>query len=181
MESSYEIRAQRFVRDIFPFINGCVRAHDYCDRVKWFNACRHRNVKVEYGQTRVVLITSDYVVKIDYGTRARYYGGCADELIMYNRAVEAGFEYLFAKISLYTYCGHDFYIMPKVDGIGDAEDEAYDLVTPEESDWLYDNVNDLHYKNFGFKDDRVVLVDYACREDRERPSSFPSWWSSTNA
>ena len=181
MESSYELRAQRFIRDIFPFIKGCDHAYEYRHAVDAFNASRHRKVSVEHGQTRVVLITSDYVVKIDYGTRARYYGGCEDELIMYNRAVEAGYDYLFAKISMYTYCGHDFYIMPRVEGIGEAEDEAYDLVTPEECDWLYDNVNDLHCHNFGFVNGQVTLVDYACREDRERASNFPSTWLSTNA
>jgi len=179
--NNYEVRAQRFVRDIFPFICNCNHAYEYRQAVASFNIHRSRNVRVEHGQTRVVLITSDYVIKIDYGTRARYYGGCEDELIVYNRAVEAGFEYLFAKISRYTYRGHDFYIMPRVHGVGTADDDAYYLVTPEEGDWLYDNVNDLHHKNFGFLNRRVVLVDYACREDRERPSGFPSTWYSTNA
>ena len=70
MKKSYETRAKKFIRDFFPYLAkeldyavhplaGAMRA------VTDFNLAHHRNVEVRNGATRIVFITSDYVVKME--------------------------------------------------------------------------------------------------------------------
>ena len=65
----------------------------------------------------MALVTSDYVVKIDYNFNSDF-GTSADEVDAYDFVCREGYDKYFAEISCYTYGGLDFYIMPRVGGIG---------------------------------------------------------------
>jgi hypothetical protein len=167
MKSSYEIRARKFAQMIYPFITGCVTVDDYENAVENFNVMFHRNVRMAHGQTRIVLITSDYVLKIDYGKYGKRWGTCEDERKAYCKAVRDGYAHLFAKTVPYMVNERVFYIMPRINRIGaeyNGWDDAYDYVNGADYDYLYDNFRDLHYENFGWKNRRPVIVDYACLE-----------------
>lgn len=163
---SYIERAKDFIKDIYPFIEtkpfniGMVEGG-----VSAYNKAKHRNVLVKSGSVRIALITSDYVVKYDYSPcQAEIFGGCEQELKMYNFAKEQGFDDLFAEITRFEYEGMNFYIMPRINGIGQHRfSEADDFMSEEERDFCYDaGLEDLHYYNYGFRKGRVCIVDYAC-------------------
>ena len=163
MRNGYEVRAEKFIHQIYSFICDCEDVEDYEWAVNGFNYTHKRNVKVAHGLTRVALITSDYVVKIDCG--ARYYqdrfGTCANEFDIYAQAEEDGFEYLFAKPTEVQYGGMSFCVMPRICGIGKKEYDADWYMSIDESDWVTDRVFDLHNGNYGWKDGHPVLIDYA--------------------
>ena len=166
MKSNYEIRARRFAHQIYPYVTDCKTVSDYHRAISRFNCEHNRKVRVANGETRVVLITSDYVLKIDYGNKQKRYGGCADEYLAYQKVRRDGFSHLFAKIAPVMVNEMVFYVMPRVDKIG-AEYNDYDDVyetyglTEEESDYLSENFYDLHHENYGHMHGHVVVVDYA--------------------
>ena len=167
MKSSYEVRARKFAQMIYPFITGCTTVSDYRNAVDNFNVVFHRKVRVAWGQTRVVLITSDYVLKIDYGKKGNRWGTCEDERKAYCKAVHDGFAHLFAKTTPYMVNELVFYIMPRIDRIGaeyNGWDDVYEYVDGDDCEYLFDNFRDLHYENFGWKNQHPVVVDYACLE-----------------
>lgn len=165
MKQSYEDRAKRFIHDFYPFISECKTYYEFSQAVAAYNYVRRRHVIMSYGLTRIAFITSDYVVKINYA-KSEYnfdrFGDCEQEVETYLQAERDGFEYLFAKLSPYYYQEHNFYIMPRVYGIGRTEEDADYYTTAEESDWLYDHVRDLHSNNYGWKNGHVLIIDYAC-------------------
>lgn len=161
MRNSYEVRAKKFIHQIAPYLE---RVTDHDDReyaVNLFNFDHNRRVSYAHGMTRYALITSDYVVKVDYATTR--WGNSEDEMEIYEEAKQDGFDYLFAKISRYDYNGISFYIMPRIYGIGKKWYDADEYLTDEERHWVYDHVCDLHNENYGWKDGRVVIFDYAAR------------------
>lgn len=159
---SYEERAKDFIQLIFPYLNKYNFDHDMR---KWgifaFNHTYNRKVIYAHGMTRYALITSDYVVKVDYAQTR--WGNSEDEMKLYKEAVADGFDYLFAKISRYEYSGKTFYIMPRIRGIGKKDYDADEYLTEEERDWVCEHVCDLHNQNYGWKDGHVVIFDYAAR------------------
>jgi hypothetical protein len=108
------------------------------------------------------MITSDYVVKIDYDPRAiKRWGGCEEEMRLYAQAKADGFDYLFAKITRYEYEGYTFYIMPRIKGIGKYEDDAWKYMSYAEWDWCHKHrLCDLHSFNYGWRNGQVCLIDY---------------------
>ena len=163
--ADYIIRAKRFIREFSPYINGCNTRKQVTEAVLKFNREYNRKVIMKFGQTRIVLITSDYVVKMDYGDRLNMWGGIHDEYDMYCQAEQDGFEYLFAKITLFTYGTRTYGIMPKVTGIGKYWDDANEYMTDEENQWCEDHcLFDLHQFNYGWKNGRVILIDYAAHD-----------------
>ena len=171
IRSSYEVRAQKFIREIFPFICGCEECEDYeFGMYNYLIEHPRRNVIFDHGMTRVVFITSDYVVKIDYSEKniARF-GGGEKEILFYETAENEGFGYLFAKISRYIYKGHTFYIMPRVNGISeDRWEDAWWYMTDEENQWCSQHgLFDLHAKNYGLVNGKVKIIDYGCYDDEE--------------
>lgn len=122
-------------------------------------------IQCEYGQTRLVFVGKDFVVKVDYGNHVSKYGGCKEELLAYNFAKRNRMEKLFAKISQYHHNGIDFYIMPKVEVANDMEDDFEyfcELISPDEDAFLSDYFEeDFHPKNFGLLNGKWVLIDYA--------------------
>lgn len=167
MKSSYEVRARRFLHEIYPFIKDCVTCGDYCLAVDKFNEVFHRAVRVRHGLTRIAIITSDYVIKIDCGNPINImrFGGCESEYYKYRKAVKDGYGYLFAKISP-AMCGSKVaYIMPRIPDVGSEHsgyEDIYYWLSQEENDYVYDLCQDLHYENYGWKNGYPVIVDYAC-------------------
>lgn len=163
MRNTYEVRAEKFIHEIFNYICDCEEVEDYQWAVNCFNFDHHRKVGVANGLTRVVLITSDYVVKIDCGScyNINTFGGCANEFDIYEQAEADGFEYLFAKPTAVYYRGKFFCVMPRVNGIGRKDDDADWYLTPSECDWVCERVFDMHNGNYGWKDGHPVLFDYA--------------------
>ena len=165
MKSSYQARAQRFIKDFYPYIENCYDRRAFQRATNVFNYERHRKVSMQYGMTRIAFITSDYVIKIDFATDPDVFdrfGDCEQEIKVYEEAENDGYDYLFAKIERYEYMGRYFYIMPRVYGIGKEEDDADYLVSDDEFQWLYEHVCDLHNKNYGWKNGHIVIFDYAC-------------------
>ena len=162
--TNYIVRAQKFVRDIYPFIAGEYKDMDkVAYSIAEFNQMNHRNVKLDHGLTRIALITSDYVVKFDYDeNRVAQFGGGEAEIELYKQAEADGYAYLFAQITRYEYMGRCFYIMPRIDGIGKYEyQDAWEFMTDAEYDWCCEHgLFDLHEKNYGWRDGRVCIIDY---------------------
>jgi hypothetical protein len=160
-KNSYEERAKRFIAQIFPYLDECYDHEEREYAVAQFNEDYHRKVFYTHGMSRYALVTSDYVVKVDY--QATRWGNCEDEMELYEEAERDGFAYLFAKISRYDYEGVSFYIMPRIYGIGRFFYDADEYLTAEESDWCWDHVRDLHNENYGWKNGHVIIFDYAAR------------------
>lgn len=162
--SNYEERAKKFIAQIYPFIKDCHDDSDFAFAISHFNKIYHRNVRMAYGSTRIAMITSDYVVKIDYdGWGTGRFGSCKDEVRMYRRAVKEGYAYLLAKITPYRKdYNRTFYIMPKISGIEKRFGDAEEYLDDDEYDWLCSNIYDRHNQNYGWKNGHIVMIDYAC-------------------
>lgn len=160
---NYVERAKDFIAKLYPYIQNCYDEHDFANAIYHFNQEHHRRVYMEYGSTRIALITSDYVIKINYDGWGRgSFGDCADEVRMYRKAVQDGYDYLLAKITPYRKnYNRTFYIMPKITGIERTYGDAENYVTEEEYDWLCSNIGDRHNKNYGWKNGHIVIIDYA--------------------
>ena len=166
MANDYITRAKKFVQEIYPLIKNCRNEWDYAESVDEFNALKHRKVIFNHGLTRVALITSDYVVKFDWNQyQVETWGGCEDEISLYEEAEADGFAYLFAKITRYEYNNSRFYIMPRIHGIGRTFDDAWEYMTEREYNWCEDHgVHDLHNHNYGWRDDQICIIDYAAHD-----------------
>lgn len=161
---NYETRAKKFIAIIYPYIKNCKDSFDFSFAIRQFNKKYHRNVRVAYGSTRVALITSDYVIKMDYkGWGTGTFGDCANEVRMYRQAKKDGFDYLLAKITPYRQkYNRTFYIMPKIPNIRKrAYDAEYYITDNKEYDWLCENIGDRHCLNYGYQNGHIVMIDYA--------------------
>lgn len=160
--SNYVNRAVKFIHDILPYImRDELTPRKVEMNVRDYNLDKHRHVIVNHGIGRIALLTSDYVIKFDYSKSV--WGDCQAELAMYNIAVQEHYEYLFAEITPYECEGHTWYIMPRINGIGRYEDDAWEYISEEENDWICSHgLTDLHNLNYGWKDDHIVIIDYAC-------------------
>lgn len=161
--SSYEVRAKKFIAKVYPYIKNCDDSFDFSLAINRFNQDCHRNVQIASGSTRVVMITSDYVIKVDYdGWGKGAWGSCADEVRMYRKAKHDGFAHLFAKVTpVRKGYNRTFYIMPRIGGIAKKPYDADEYVDGDDYIYLYENVGDLHNHNYGWKDGHIVMIDYA--------------------
>lgn len=167
MKSDYKVRAQKFVEDIFPYIEEVLHHHvihlyKLSDCVEQYCLEKHRRVVMKSGCSRAAFITSDYVVKYDY-VKSAFCGNSSDELRAYQEIKKMGFEHLFAEISCFTYNGYNFYIMPRISGIrpwGD-DDALYESLSYEEQEFIDEYFQDLHSGNFGFEKGQLKIIDYA--------------------
>lgn len=166
MRNDYIVRAQKFIQEIAYYLEGADSIRSYDWAVTAFNTDHHRAVKMAHGLTRIALITSDYVVKIDYDpVKIATFGGCKNEMKIYELAEHDNISYLFAKITPYEYNGMTYYIMPRIRNIGQSEDDAWEYMTEDESDWCMEHgLFDLHSHNYGWKDAHIVLIDYGAHE-----------------
>lgn len=162
---------------ILPMLHDLSNVLAVCDDVDKFNTMYHRKVEVFHGATRIVLVTSDYVVKFDFGMAVYDYGGCEDEVNMYNVALGAGYAHLFAPITRIVVHGYKFYVMPRVHGVGHIY-EPWNNIDWDDWVWLNDHVGDLHNNNWGILHNTPIVIDYACsrdREEEEEERSMDNW------
>ena len=162
MKSSYEVRAERFLRVIYPLIAGATDPRMVSIAISKYNHDHHRKVVFDYGSTRMCLITSDYVIKWDYSEDVEDFGGCLEELTFYEYAKQEGYSAYFAKPTACYIEGNLFEIMPRMYGVGHKEDDIFNAIPADDFDWLWDNVDDLHELNIGFFHGSMIIIDYAC-------------------
>lgn len=165
MKSDYITRAQRFINQFFEGINPYrIPNHDMEFYTYMFNEEHHRKVHFESGATRYAFVTSDYVVKVDYKSRAKWAGNSSREYALYQRIKDSDMSYLFAEITRYKFEGVYYYIMPRVHNIDNYRDEEIEyFLTEEETDFLYYDLglHDLHNGNYGLKNNKPIIFDYA--------------------
>lgn len=173
---SYIERAKDFIQQIFPYLDGeWTNPYDVDCNVDAFNEDYNRKVVMRHGIARIALITSDYVVKFDFDEdECSQVGGCQAEVELYAEAQRDGFDYLFAQITHYSYNNHDFYIMPRIRGInGNRWYHADHFMTDEENDWCDEHsLSDLHGNNYGFRNGKICIIDYACHLEETDGSSY---------
>ena len=171
MKNDYKVRAFNFFKALYPYIEEYLDDPYTCvDAVENFNEEKHRKVGIAWGSVRVAFISSDYVVKYDYDERdAKQYGGCKDEEEFYKFAKEKGFENLFPEISSFEYMGRTFYVMPRVYRRASQEcQRAEYYLEGAERDFVDKYLYDLHDENFGWKNNNLVIFDYAFNVFMER-------------
>ena len=169
MKSDYRIRAKKFLRSIFPYIDGYMWDVDEVEyQVEKYNYDKSRHVSVRCGSARIALITSDYVIKWDYDNDCvEEIGGCDDEYYAYQEAVKAGYEYLLAEATLIEYNGFSFMIMPRIKNIG-GENNGGDIqayLTWDEYKWVKKFNKDIHSYNWGIRNGKACLIDYAFTQE----------------
>ena len=162
-KTDYETRAKKFIQQIYPYLQNRKGHLAREIAVLDFNCDYHRNVKYRHGIARYALITSDYVVKVTFNQKeAKIFGSGDEEIALYARAQEDGMDYLFAKITRYTYQNMNFDIMPRIYNIEKTKYDAWHFMTEQELRWCRShNLYDLHNANYGWKDGHIVIIDYA--------------------
>ena len=170
MKTPYTYRAEKFIKVLFPYIQKALEKKerstiDFLECVQHFNEEKKRKVVFDSGVSRMVFISSDYVVKVDLKEK-NWAGTSENEYKMYLFAQEEGFEYLFAPSTRIEYHGYFFYVMPRVHNIDEWRDEDYfyNRLSDDEYDLISGFVKDIHGKNFGYLHQNLVLIDYACND-----------------
>ena len=161
---SYIERAKDFIAEVFPYIHEVFNPWDIEEEINKYNATFNRKVRVQNGLSRIALVTSDYVVKFDYDPdEIDSIGGCQNEVALYYDAKQEGFEYLLAEITPFSFHDREFYIMPRIYGIGSGHYYAEHYMNPAEQSFCRRHrITDLHSNNYGFRHGHVCLIDYAC-------------------
>lgn len=166
----YEYRALRFAQKVLcPLFEDCYTLDDFILAIRDYNNRHSVKLVYHFGVSRIAIVRADYVVKFNFtpdeewndGTGLCRAGDNETEYEMYQKAVRDGFAHLLAKTTPFIYHGRRFAIMPRIDHVGDGSRLWWDTVTEEEYDWLEDNVYDLHDNNVGYKNGKVVVIDYA--------------------
>ena len=161
---NYVERAKHFVRQIDVFLSeGDIFAVEH--EINTFNRSNHRSVRVRFGATRIALLTSDYVIKFDRADacedNVETFGNCEREYNFYQFAERSGFGYLFAPITKVKGYHRNYYIMPLVRGIGRGNDYIGAYLTEEELEFVEVYLFDIHEYNYGFKNRKPCIIDYA--------------------
>lgn len=166
MKSDYRSRAIRFLRAIIPYLdNDIFNPDEVEEKICEFNRAKNRKIVVSWGSARIALITSDYVIKWDYDRdNVHEIGGCADEYYAYQQAKEQGFGYLLAESTLIMVNDIEFSIMPRISYVGPQyhyKGSIENYLTEEEFDWLTRFSKDLHHYNWGIRQGKACVIDYA--------------------
>ena len=168
MKSDYRQRARKFVKLIYPYIKDDLHScsSDLLATIRLFSRYHNRQVELNYGQSRYVLITADYVIKWNRREEANtVIGDCESEYAVWEWIHDEFpcYEHLFAEITPFNYEGNTFYIMPRVKGIDEKRDDAWEYIEDEyEYDFLIEHFSDLHGGNFGINHNgEVIIFDYA--------------------
>lgn len=168
MKKSYIERAQNFM---IRYIKWCEKnGYPYNEKGAIMHYCYLRSnsrtsVKFAAGCCRASFITSDYCIKIEFkGTQADDYGGNDSEIWAWENYIKgSGFEYLFAKPTEFSYNGCYCEIMPRIKGVGTGGDYVRRYLNEEECEFVDNYFDDMHMNNYGFKNRRPVIIDYAYR------------------
>lgn len=166
MKTTYEERGIKFAKVLARLFEDCYYLSDFKKVIKAYNDCHKRKLRYSNGVSRIVIIRSDYVIKFDYKNRERAWangraGNCETEAQVYDMAEQAGMAYLLAKPTLLYINGLTCTVMPRVNGVGNDDKCWQRTCTDYEREWLYDNINDLHYNNVGYRRGKVCIIDYA--------------------
>ena len=166
MKKSYIVRAQNFM---IRYIKWC-EANNYSFNetdtiICYCNLRSNRRTLVRFagGCCRASFITSDYCIKIEFkGNLADQYGGNDSEIWAWENYIRgSGFEYLFAKPTEFSYNGCYCEIMPRIKGVGTGGDYVRRYLNEEECEFVDNYFGDMHMNNYGFKNKRPVIIDYA--------------------
>lgn len=175
MKSDYRVRATKFLRSLWRYLRE-VNIMD-TDEVQWAvdkYMADHpsRRISVCSGSARVAIITSDYVIKWDYDEEnVEEIGGCEAERGIYLNAKRAGFGYLFAETTSLEYEGYDFVIMPKIPNVQKHKDSIKNHLSYYENEYIKSiHLIDLHSYNWGMKNNKPVIIDYAYINNYETES-----------
>lgn len=167
MKTPYTYRAEKFIKILFPYVQKELEKEvrspeNIFECIQHFNKEKKRKVVLDSGASRIVFISSDYVVKVDLKEES-WAGTSEDEYKMYLFAQEEGFDYLFAPSTRIEYNGYFFYVMPRAHNIDEwrSEDYFYEELNEEEYDFISGFINDVHGGNFGYLHQKLVLIDYA--------------------
>lgn len=181
-KSTYEERGAKFAEVLAKRFEGCVTFDDFRREIQRYNMTHIRKLDWDHGVSRIAIIRADYVIKFDFNPTGLFSdgraGNCSSEEAIYARAVADGMEHLLAKTTVLTLHGLTCSIMPRIKGIG-TRICWEDTVTPEEESWLYDNLNDLHMNNYGFRKGKICVIDYAW--DAVQPTSWLSSWETSSS
>lgn len=161
MKTDYKVRAEKFAHVLVKLFADCEDLGDFYEAVEEYNDTHHNcNMLCDHGISRVAIMRSDYVIK--FHRRADFDSWAGDsysERRVYEKAVEAGYAYLLAETTLKNIDGVDVAIMPRIKGVGSTS--LYDCTTPAELRWLRNNVGDLHANNYGRRNGKICVIDYA--------------------
>ena len=161
MKSDYRVRAEKFIRRVYPYIENCHTPTQARRCIEKYNEEHHSHIIVENGMTRFALVYSDYVIKFDYGTDQEWAGGCEEEYQKYTEVIASSpFNYLFAEMTKIQIDQKDIYIMPRVKGIGESH-RCWNNLTNEEYDFIYSVTSDVHRWNYGRYKRKPKIIDYA--------------------
>lgn len=167
MKTPYTYRAEKFIKILFPYIQKELEKKerstiDFLECIQHFNEEKKRKVVFDSGASRMVFISSDYVVKVDL-KKESWAGTSEDEYKMYLFAQKEGYDYLFAPSTRIEHHGYFFYVMPRAHHIDKwrNEDYFYEELNEEEYDFISGFIKDIHGGNFGYLHQKLVLIDYA--------------------
>ena len=170
MKKSYIERAMRMAEILSSYMekyNEVESIYRKCQMAtqEYNNRHKHSSMGFESGSTRLAFIVSDYVLKVDYA-EIEAYGNSESELRAWGFIRKSRMEKYFAEITKYiSKSGITFYIMPRVNGVGDyGGDWLLDYLYANDASaygFIQDNFNDFHDYNFGVKCGHPVIIDYA--------------------
>ena len=170
MKKSYIERAMRMAEILSSYMNSYSEIESIYAKCRMaareYNT-RHKRSSMgfESGSTRLAFIVSDYVLKVDYA-EIEAYGNSESELKAWDFIRKNGMEKYFAEITKdVPKSGITFYIMPRINGVGDYDgDWLLDYLYVNDAsayNFIQDNFNDFHDYNFGVKRGHPVIIDYA--------------------
>ena len=164
---SYIENARNFLNSIacdLDRVHGCGWIMSYKMMINNYNIKYNSHYIVKNGVVRVVIIGSDFVIKVDYNKeRAQDFGGCEREYKFWRSVKDTHYAYMFAPITKMKAGHHYYYVMPRMDYLAVEKcEEIEDYVSEDDLDWLYDTVRDLHDENYGMLDGELYIIDYAC-------------------
>ena len=178
MKSDYRVRARKFLKSFWKYLEA-VDIHDL-DMVQdalqsYLLDHPSRRVNLCAGSARMALVTADYVIKWDYDEdNIEEIGGCDSEQWVYENAKRAGFSHLFAEVTPYDFEGYEFVIMPRIPNIGLGAHRRLhceyinEMLTEAEEDYIRSiHLTDLHSYNWGIKNHKPVIIDYAYIDNYE--------------
>lgn len=170
MKKSYIERAMHMADILSSYMDSYTEiksTYDKCRMASRDYNLRHKRscVGFEFGSTRLAFIISDYVLKVDYKDH-RAFGNSETELKAWDFIRDEGMEKYFAEITKYvSKNGITFYIMPRINNVGESKTSALFDYLRKNDDSAYYFVNkyfeDIHENNFGIKNGHPVIIDYA--------------------
>ncbi len=170
MKKSYIERAMRMAEILSSYMDSYSEIESIYAKCKmaameYNTRHKHSSMGFESGSTRLAFIVSDYVLKVDYA-EIEAYGNSESELKAWGFIRKNGMEEYFAEITKYvSKSGITFYIMPRINHVGDyGGDWLLDYLYENDAyayGFIQDNFEDFHDYNFGVKRGHPVIIDYA--------------------